>query len=64
LGPRNAFRFEFAPFNSSFCFLQRRTFGSATPNFRAVAQSLVSSACLITINLKLALQLQRIDFSI
>jgi hypothetical protein len=52
-GPPNSFRVEFAPFSSSFCFLQRRTFGSATLNFRVVAQLLVSYACLITINLKL-----------
>jgi hypothetical protein len=54
LGPQNAFWVEFAPFNSSFCFLQRCTFGSATPNFHVMVQLLLSSSRLITINLKLA----------
>jgi hypothetical protein len=64
LGPKDDFWAQFAPFNSSFCFIQLCAFCSGTPNFHATAWLLVSSTCLIAIKLKLALSLQHIDFGI
>jgi len=48
--------------SGSFCFLHECTFISTACSSHALVQLSVSSACSLTVNVKLMLQLQHVDF--